>query len=180
MEKGIKLKLLEEIESTRCNFRESTDFNHFLLDCKLYLNPSSYGKKIENRWIRENLYKKISKNLDRGDYVDGDKYVEFKVSYKSRNTNNTWSFLQIRPYQMIDRYDLMIIDYKMNYSVYSVPTIEMKKILGLYGEACHGTLKSNMNNDNIEYRITVRENMLHILQPYKFKTTINKFNTKFW
>ena len=102
MNKFQKLDLLKELKYKGENFVEPEDFQEFLIDCKLYLKPSSYGTRIQNRWRTDHNYKSVKSSEDSGDYKDSDEYVEFKVSYVSKGE---WFLVQLRPYQNINRYD---------------------------------------------------------------------------
>ena len=170
-----KINLLESIERKKRNFKEPTDFKDFIIDCKLYLNPQSYGTKIQNRWKTINKYLTVSAYLNRGDYKDDKEYVEFKVSYLS--SDNKWSLLQLRPYQKLDRYDVMLIDGKFNYTLYKIPKDKMKSMILKYASAAHGTKDSNLLNENIEYRMDVKYDMLYEIESFISDTTIkiNKF-----
>jgi|TARA_R110000824_G_scaffold76510_1_gene193860 hypothetical protein len=169
-----KINLLESLEWQKKHFQEPIAFRDFIIDCKLYLNPQSYGTKIQNRWKTINKYKSLNSSVNRGDYKDNTTYVEFKVSYLS---DNKWSLLQLRPYQKIDRYDIMLIDHKFNYTLYAIPNTKMKLMIDKYGDAAHGTKDSNLNNKNIEYRMTIRNHMLYEIESFISKTTVktNKF-----
>ena len=172
-----KIQLLNDIRYHKSSFQEKNDFREFLVDCKLYLNPSGYGTKIENRWILENGYEKLSNKLGRGDYKDGIDFVEFKVSYKS---NEKYTFLQFRPFQDIDRYDLMMVDYNMNYSIYKIPKNIMIKLIEESADVCHGTKEHNILNKNLEYRITMNDILITNLDKFIFKNTKTKSPNIFW
>ena len=169
-----KISLLESIEQKKRNFKESTNFKDFIIDCKLYLNPQSYGTKIQNRWRAVNKYNSVKSNKNRGDYKDGLEYVEFKVSYLS---DKKWSLLQLRPYQKLDRYDVMLIDSKFNYTLYKIPKDKMKSMIFKYASPAHGTKVSNSVNENIEYRMDIKHDMLYEIESFISDTTIksNKF-----
>jgi hypothetical protein len=172
-----KVELLNDIRYKKSNFQENNDFKEFLADCKLYLNPSGYGTRIENRWISDNGYKKINKTLGRGDYKDDNEFVEFKVSYKS---NEKYTFLQFRPFQNVDRYDLMMVDYKMNYSIYQIPKNNMIEILQNSNEVCHGTKEHNILNENLEYRITMDSSLISKLNNFLISKTKTELPKNFW
>jgi hypothetical protein len=152
-----KLRLIKELTQQKTKFIESKDFSEFIIDCKLFLNPQSYGSKIEKRWIKDNGYKKVKSTLNRGDYQDGDEWVEFKVSFESQGR---WFLLQIRPYQDIDRYDILLIDADMKPTIYKLSKDKMKELVDKFGDVCHGTKTSNQNNTNLEYRITLTKEII--------------------
>ena len=167
-----KISFLKEQEHKKKYLVPSDDFEEFLIDCKIYLNSQSYGIKIQNRWREINKYKKVKSSEDRGDYKDGSTYAEFKVSYFS---DGKWSLLQLRPYQPVDRYDILLVELgntNMNYTIYKIPKDKMKYLIDRYGETAHGTKQSNLDNNNIEYRITIKKNMLHEIEPYIFKHSV--------
>ena len=130
--KSEKKNLLKSLDEAKKSFVEPEDFEDFLISCKLFLNPQSYGIKIQNRWRTDNGYEKVNSSLNLGDYKDGDMYVEFKVSYIS--TNNNWSIIQIRPHQKIQRYDIMLVDSDYKYNLYKIPKNKMDIFVDKYGE----------------------------------------------
>jgi hypothetical protein len=152
-----KLRLIKELTQYKTKFTESKDFAEFIVDCKLFLNPQSYGSKIERRWIKDRGYKKVKSTLNRGDYKDGNKWVEFKVSFESQGK---WFLLQIRPYQKIDRYDILLIDKDMKPTIYKISKDKMKELVDKFGDVCHGTKMSNQDNINLEYRITLTNDII--------------------
>ena len=90
-------------------------------------------------------------------YVDGDEWVEFKVSFESQGK---WFLLQIRPYQDIDRYDILLIDADMKPTIYKLSKEKMKELVDKFGDVCHGTKMSNQDNTNLEYRITLTREII--------------------
>ena len=168
-----KKNLLKVLEEAKKNFVEPDDFEDFLVSCKLFLNPQSYGTKIQNRWRKDNGYKKVNSSLNLGDYKDESMYVEFKVSYIS---NNQWTIIQIRPYQKIQRYDIMLIDEDYKDKLYKIPKDKMNILIDKYGDVAHGTKGSNLNNKNLEYRMTIKKNMLPEIEQYISNTTKTKNN----
>jgi len=172
-----KLELLNDIRYKKLNFQENNNFKEFLADCKLYLNPSGYGTRIENRWILNNGYEKINKTLGKGDYKDGSDFVEFKVSYKS---NEKYTFLQFRRFQNVNRYDLMTVDYNMDYSVYQIPKNDMITLLEDSNEVCHGTKEHNILNENLEYRITIDSSLINKLSNFLISKTKIESPNIFW
>ena len=173
--------MLKSLDEAKKSFVEPEDFEDFLISCKLFLNPQSYGIKIQNRWRTDNGYEKVNSSLNLGDYKDGDMYVEFKVSYIS--TNNNWSIIQIRPHQKIQRYDIMLVDSDYKYNLYKIPKNKMDIFVDKYGEIAHGTKSSNLDNKNLEYRITIKKNMLVEIEQYisnenienNYSTSMNRF-----
>ena len=166
-----KITLLEFIDRQKKNFQEPNDFREFLIHCKLVLNPQSYGAKIQKRWIKDNLYTSVSSSENRGDYKEGTSFVEFKVSYQS---NEGWTLLQLRPYQDIERYDILLVDKKYNYRLYKIPKEIMENLIEKYGGHCHGTKVSNMDNKNIEYRMDIQKKRLHEIEQYESDTSVKK------
>lgn len=152
-----KLTLIKELTKKKKHFTESRNFSEFIIDCKLFLNPQSYGSKIEKRWVRDNGYKKVPSSLNRGDYRDGEEWVEFKASFES---NGRWFLLQIRPYQEIDRYDILLIDENMNPTLYKVSKDKMQDLVNKFGAVCHGNKLSNQDNTNLEYRMTLTKDII--------------------
>ena len=173
-----KVELLNDIRYKKSNFQEHNNFKEFLADCKLYLNPSGYGARIESRWILDNGYEKIKSTLGKGDYKDGNEFVEFKVSYKSKDEK--YNFLQFRPFQDVNRYDLMMIDYDMNYSIYQIPKNDMVEILENSSTVCHGTKEHNILNENLEYRITIDSSLLKKMNNFLITKTKIESPNIFW
>tara|TARA_R110002012_G_scaffold48512_6_gene126273 strand:- start:1374 stop:1931 length:558 start_codon:yes stop_codon:yes gene_type:complete len=170
-----KKQLLEYLSKGEKDLKnnEPKDFEDFLICCKLFTKPQSYGTKIQNRWIKDNGYHKINSSKNRGDYKDINLYVEFKVSYF---LDNQWNLLQLRPYQKIDRYDIMLIDKNYKYKLYQIPKKQMDRLLKEYGYVAHGTKDSNIENKNLEYRISIKENMLLNIEKYLVKKIKQKNN----
>ena len=64
---------------------------------------------------------------------------------------------------------ILLIDKDFNYTLYSIPKDEMTK---LELEVCHGTKNSNKDNQNIEYRYTIKKNELNKIEKFKSDTTL--------
>tara|TARA_R100000908_G_C3747510_1_gene142560 strand:+ start:1438 stop:1989 length:552 start_codon:yes stop_codon:yes gene_type:complete len=170
-----KIQLTKERRSMRKNFVESTDFRTFLVDCYLYLNPSSYGTKIQERFRKDNGWGKVKASDNRGDYKTEKDYVEFKVSYLG--VMDTYTLKHIRPWQELDRYHVVLIDSSFDYTIYDIPKNDMNEFVHKYGSACNGTSTANSKNEKVEYGWDFKNNNLYQLENFVMKpsTKINKF-----
>ena len=173
-----KTDLLNYITTMKENFIESNDMKEFLIDCKLALHSSAYGKRIEKRWIKEMGYERVL-HFNRGDYIDGEDYVEFKVSYESFSR---YTFLHIRPWENVDRYDLFLVDENFNYNVYEIPSeVILEFIENGMAEVCNGTKEAAKINDSKEYRFTLTVEQLNLIEPYlTVGKPKQKLHSKFW
>tara|TARA_Y100001937_G_scaffold24256_1_gene34906 strand:- start:803 stop:1348 length:546 start_codon:yes stop_codon:yes gene_type:complete len=170
-----KIEITKERRRMRKKFVESPDFRTFLVDCYLYLNPSSYGTRIQERFRKDFGWEKVSALENRGDYKTIKDYVEFKVSYLG--IANKYSLKQIRPWQELDRYHVMLVDSSFDYTIYDIPKHHMDELVYKYGSLCHGTSTTNLKNQKVEYGWDFKENKLYELERFIWKpsTQINKF-----
>ena len=155
-----KFKLLDLQECGKHSISTTQPFSNFLLDCKLFLSPSAYGKRIEKRWIEDHRYKKINEKTGIGDYTHSSKVVEFKTSYMSDSNKRgklVWRILQIRTHQKIDRYDLLLIQREkkgFKYFEVRIPAKVMHTLACDYGSATHN------GNFDTGYSLTITKAML--------------------
>ena len=149
-----KIKIATEIFDKRKNFIENDNFRYFIIDCYINLTPQSYGGKINKRIIKEINALSVSPRLDKGDCITKNgKFIEIKASFLS--TTETWNFIQIRPHQKIDYYIFLIID-NINSFTEKLIIIDENDITKFKLHSIHGTKTSNVDNKNIEYKITIR------------------------
>ena len=170
-----KLQFTKERMKMRKNFFESPDFRTFLIDCYTYLNPSSYGTKIQERFRKDNGWSKVKASENRGDYKTEKGYVEFKVSYLG--AMNTYTLKHIRPWQELDRYHVLLIDSQCDYTIYDIPKNDMNEFIDKYGKPCNGTSTANAKNQKVEYGWDFKNTGLYRLENFVMKpsTKINKF-----
>ena len=70
----------------------------------------------------------------------------------------------------------MLIDKNYKYKLYQIPKKQMDRLLKEYGYVAHGTKDSNIENKNLEYRISIKENMLLNIEKYLVKKIKQKNN----
>lgn len=121
-----------------------------------FLNPQSYGDKMQKYLFKKYNLKPINAHQDKGDAVDNNGiYYEIKGSLISES-NKKVDIVQIRPWQKIDYYLIGIF----------VTNIEKIHILKLTKEEmlyecdilkasfAHGTQENLKNNENVEFRLS--------------------------
>ena len=115
------------------------------------LSPQSRSPMWERYFIKKHDCEKVSKNEDRGDFKKNSKYYEYKSS--GYNQDNSVHIVQIRPWQNCDYVIQSISDDGATTFVLTQAEmmLEMEK---LKAARAHGT-QSLVNNENIEYRITL-------------------------
>jgi hypothetical protein len=124
------------------------------------LTPQSYGCKIQARLIKQLGFKSINNTKDTGDCEDsfGDKW-EIKSSIINAS-NNSLNLVQIRLWQDIKGYVIVVFDTRINpmeIQVYRIDINQMKKECELCNaSSAHGTKKANKNNENIELRFSIK------------------------
>ena len=167
------LLLAEEKAKTKNIVDEKLSFENFLGACYVKCVPQSYGPKIEKRIKNDFNFNKIPQKKNEGDLLvtESTKFeifnfnvgekIEFKMSYF---TGESWNLLQIRPYQKFEYYLFLLINpfekCKQDWYVIKKQDLENEFKLG----GCHGTKESNEKNENIEYRLTIKENSIDHLK----------------
>lgn len=125
----------------------------------LYLNPQSYGARIENHIKKCLGFTKVSAKKNRGDLVNPCTkcYYEVKISLLTP-CNLALNLVQIRLWQNVDYYLCVAYDLRnvINYRkyVFLLTHDEMKKECAR-ASAAHGTSISNSNNKNVELRMSI-------------------------
>jgi hypothetical protein len=144
------------------------------------LNPQSYGGRIES-YIRRILgYSKILAKENSGDIRSlNNKDVEVKVSLLTI-TNPSLNMVQLRLFQDLDYYLCVAYDLRkiseFNSYIFLLTHDEMKKECEIYNVgAAHGTKKTNLQNENIELRMSFNcddgdEQFSRWKQKYLFKS----------
>ena len=101
--------------------------------------------------------KEIAASENQGDFVfeNTKTYVELKHSFKNQAQN--LNIRQIRLWQNVDYYYCFYVDEDNfdNSNFYILTKEQMKQEVELCGGATHGTIEANINNQNIEYSITI-------------------------
>jgi hypothetical protein len=140
-------------------------FDNFLAACYVKCSSQSYGPKIEKRIIDEYGFEKIPSKKGEGDLLSSKitsfpgfnfgegKKTELKVSYLS--SNKSWNLIQIRPYENFDFYVFLLINpydgCKFEWFILKKEDVNHNNFKM---NSIHGTKKSNLENKNIEYKIT--------------------------
>lgn len=125
------------------------------------IKPQSYGKRIENKIIKDLDSIAVSSRDDKGDMLSkkGD-YYEIKISLLTK-TNNNLNMVQIRPWQKIDYYLCIAFDIRdlKNFKTFAFllkkedMLNEMKEV---NASSAHGTKKALLENKHIELRYSLK------------------------
>ena len=129
-------------------------FIDYICDCYCKLNPCSYGKMVENK-IKDMInVDNVRPKDNMGDFRYLEKYGEIKVTYLS--SEMTYCITHIRNWQKFDYYLLCMIDCVEDFhpNFYLIPKYVIDK---LSLTPMNGTKDSNMDNKNIEYRVTFKK-----------------------
>ena len=146
------------------------NWDEFVLLCYNTRTPQSYGALIEKRIIKNNGFRKLKSELNIGDAEENGLNKEIKISISADDDQPTFNIVQIRPHADISSYLFWFIEIDKNCMIlnhtYEVPKEDMMKIPGIGG--AHGTKISNVNQKNVEYRVTVKKNSIawKFLQSY--------------
>jgi hypothetical protein len=146
------------------------NWDEFVLLCYNTRTPQSYGALIEKRIIKNNGFRKLKSELNIGDAEENGLNKEIKISISADDDQPTFNIVQIRPHADISSYLIWFIEIDKNCMIlnhtYEVPKEDMMKIPGIGG--AHGTKISNVNQKNVEYRVTVKKNSIawKFLQSY--------------
>jgi hypothetical protein len=152
-------KVLKSVDEVRSQINN----RNFAKECNTYpwslfirtmrlLTAQSSGARIQNYLIHFFNWTKVNQAEDRGDARVGEKYFEIKITLIS-GSNTGANFVQIRPHQDIDWYELFVIDGDNNISRYKLTKIQMQEELNLIGASAHGTKNAVTDNKNREYAI---------------------------
>ena len=130
------------------------DLRDYICECYTKLNPCSYGSRIENKIKKLLNVKNVKKSENRGDFSFGTKYGEIKITFLSQA--NCYNITHIRLYQDFDFYLFCFIDCEEMFTpnFYLVPKNVMNK---LSLTSMNGTEQSNMDNKNVDQRITIKK-----------------------
>lgn len=132
----------------------SLDFIDYVCECYVKLNPCSYGKKIENKIKSIINVEGVKAKHNLGDFKYIDRYGEIKVTFLS--ADKVYHITHIRTWQKFDYYLLCMIDCENNFTpnFYLIPKYVIDK---LSLTPMNGTKDSNMDNKNVEYRVTFKK-----------------------
>ena len=161
-----KIKKQQKLE----NPDNDINWDEFVLLCYNTRTPQSYGALIEKRIIKNNGFRKLKSELNVGDAEENGLNKEIKISISADDDQPTFNIVQIRPHADISSYLIWFIEIDKNCMIlnhtYEVPKEDMMKIPGIGG--AHGTKISNVNQKNVEYRVTVKKNSIawKFLQSY--------------
>ena len=131
----------------------------FYIKMHLDLPSQSYGTRIQNYICSKAGVTTVPSSEDRGDCVNMyGVYHEIKIAYKTWK-NDSYNFLQIRPWQEVD-YLLVGIDpdngYEASYYYLTHAQVLVEDVL--IGNNCHGTKKANINNKHTSRKLSFKEN----------------------
>lgn len=117
------------------------------------LTPQSAGRKMEKWLVRAYGWTGVSSTENRGDALHRDgKYSEVKVTFITSSNKNA-NFVQLRPYQGTDMYDLFVVDSNYRVIHLRVSKADMLKEIEKIGKNAHGTGESASENTNREFSI---------------------------
>jgi hypothetical protein len=141
------------------NIGSSLSIRDFIIVMQM-LTPQSYGSRVQNRLINQLGFIPIESKDNSGDCEDsfGDRW-EIKSSIIN-SSNNSLNLVQIRPWQDIKGYIIVVFDTRidpMDIQVYRLDINQMKRECELCNaNSAHGTKNANINNKNIELRFSIK------------------------
>lgn len=117
------------------------------------LSAQAYGTRVQ-KWLTEFYgWATVPAGADRGDVLDGDGlYQEVKVTFLTAS-NPGANFVQIRPHQNLDGYELFVVLHDFNVVRFRLTKKQMAAELALFGQTAHGTTKAVAGNATREYAI---------------------------
>jgi len=124
------------------------------------LTPQSYGSRLEKRLIKQLGFNRIKSDKNMGDCEDsfGDQW-EIKSSIINIS-NDCLNMVQIRPWQDIKGYIVVVFDTRIDpidIQVYRLDKNQMDKECDLCSaNSAHGTKNANKNNKNVELRFSIK------------------------
>jgi len=128
----------------------------------VFLNPQSYGSRIET-YIKEQLvFTKVKAKDNHGDLMNSiaNLFYEVKISLLT-SINESLNLVQIRLWQNNDYYICVAYDFRdiNNYRKYLFLLTHDEMVEETKSAtAAHGTKKSNKNNENVELRFSFKCN----------------------
>lgn len=145
----------ESIKDKRYGFEDEWEI---FIKKMQFLSPKSFGTHIQNRIIEKNEFTKTNASDDKGDFESKGDLFEFKTSILT-TSNTKANFVNIRPYQAIHGYYLLVID--TNSSPYQTFQFKMTKeqmsfeLEMLHANYSNGTKSSNQLNINASFRFSI-------------------------
>ncbi len=120
-------------------------------------SPQRYGSLMEKAITDRFCFTKVSSKEDCGDYkCQENKFVELKCSVVNSITDRKFNVVQIRPWQNVDHYQILVLDNtSQNVMAYKLSKEQMLEEAGKHGSVAHGTKSASDENTNIEYRLSI-------------------------
>lgn len=158
IDKALQILRQIKLESNKDDkYAFSDDWNTFIKKMQ-FLSPKSFGTRIQNRIIDKNGLDKTNPTDDLGDFCREKKVFEFKTSIIN-TSNKVANFVNLRKYQKIDGYYLVVINTNKNpYETlqFKLSKEEMNRELELMNaNPSNGTKKSNEGNENVSFRFSI-------------------------
>lgn len=182
----IKLnKIIKEINKNK-KFGFDLNLKEFIKSMSL-INPQSYGKRIENRIIKDLNGDAVLAKEDKGDMLKNGKYYEIKISLLTQ-TNSDLNLVQIRTWQNLDYYLCIAFDLRNIKNFNVIPFLltkndMIKEMKNVNATSAHGTKKAIEENKNIELRYSLKiDSNNQVFQRWKkkyyieYSDLINNFN----
>ena len=118
------------------------------------LSPQSRSVLWQNYYNKKNNCTKVSVQENKGDFMVEGEYYEYKAS--GFNSNNTLNIVQIREWQNCS-YVIQSIQSTGQVFTFRLTKNEMQQeVIICKATSAHGTKSSNVENQNIEKRITLK------------------------
>lgn len=150
-------KLLDPIREQAKNNQElgfEDKFGSFLL-LMSFLNPQSYGTRIQNRIGLALGGKTVPSQSNKGDILVKDSYYEIKLSFITK-TNCALNLVQVRLWQNVNYLCFWFNTDTFEYSLYELTHEQMEEEMKLVGaSSAHGTKSVNEKNENVELRYSL-------------------------
>lgn len=182
------IELHERIETILQRFKEDKnyafdcDIDTFCLYAK-FLNPQSYGNRVQCYFANLMDYQIIPSSLDKGDFINKyNEIVEFKCSFLTKFSRDI-NIKQIRTWQTDIKYYYIFavdfLDYKnIRYKTYKLTKKEMLQECALLkATPCHSTKEANKVNTNVEIGFSIKFGSLNFKR-WESLYLLNDFDIK--
>ena len=150
---------LLELATKKFKENKEVDFNLGLIDflcyCYLHLKPCCYGAKIETKLISLLGISSVAASLDRGDAFFGKFFAEIKCTFLDKK--NSYNLTHLRKWQNFNFYIFCLIDCENDFNP-EFYVLDKKVMDKIKTTAMNGTKESNINNDKVAMRATVKKN----------------------
>ena len=154
--------IVRKLADNNAEFGFNLSITHFLKIMHAYINPQSYGARIQNKLIKDFNLSKVSAQKDKGDVTNiNGKFGEIKVSYKT--ISNKFNFVQIRPHQNCDFYLLCAID-PSDFVLYPflITKDNISHLLKIVKAVnCHGVTENKIDRTQEELRVSVEKDSIN-------------------